>query len=117
VRYNKPDMGIYDKMQRLITIVEVGITSQDRLKSTEVEKLRKYDLLANELGLIHKCKTRIIPFVLTWYVIVTKCHKSYRKTFGVENHVEAYIQSVVLKKQLRACLQTFAVVVHLVLIV
>lgn len=30
---------IYDKIQKLITIVEIGITSQDFYKSTMVEKL------------------------------------------------------------------------------
>ena len=38
VRYNKPDMVIFDKIQKLITIVEVGITSQDCLQTVEVEK-------------------------------------------------------------------------------
>ena len=84
-------MMIFNEKEKLITIVEVGITSQDCLQTTEVEKLRKYDLLANELGIIHKCKTRIIPYVLTWDGIVTHCHKRYRREFGVENQVEAYI--------------------------
>ena len=30
----------------------------------ENEKKRKYDVLANEMGAMHKCKTRIIPYVL-----------------------------------------------------
>ncbi|EQB60318.1 hypothetical protein NAPIS_ORF02095 [Vairimorpha apis BRL 01] len=52
--------------EREILIVEVGITNQDRLSLVENEKLRKYDLLANELDIIHKCKTRIVPYVMTW---------------------------------------------------
>ncbi|TBU13093.1 hypothetical protein CWI38_0533p0020 [Hamiltosporidium tvaerminnensis] len=63
----------------LITLIEVGITSQDSLQIVETEKLRKYDLLANELGLIYKCSVEIIPYVMTWDGI-------------------AYIQSLVLKK-------------------
>lgn len=107
IRCNKPDMVIFDKVLNLITIVEVGITSQDCLQTVEVEKLRKYDLLANELGLIHKCKTRIIPYVLTWDGIVTKCHKRYRQAFGVEKFIEAYIQSLVLKKTYESILTDF----------
>ena len=42
------------------------------IKTIRDGKLRKYDLLANELGLIHGCKTRIIPYVLTWDGIITK---------------------------------------------
>ncbi|EQB60999.1 hypothetical protein NAPIS_ORF01430 [Vairimorpha apis BRL 01] len=48
------------------TDIEIGITSIDNIQQVEIEKLQKYDLLANELGLIHGCKTRIIPYVLTW---------------------------------------------------
>ncbi|KAL6121323.1 hypothetical protein NUSPORA_01777 [Nucleospora cyclopteri] len=41
-----------------------------------VKKLRKYDLLTNELSLIYKCKIEIIPFVLTKY------HSMYVKKLG-----------------------------------
>ncbi|EQB62050.1 hypothetical protein NAPIS_ORF00374 [Vairimorpha apis BRL 01] len=30
------------------------------------KKLRKYDELANELGLLHGCKIKIITHVITW---------------------------------------------------
>ncbi|MGL4348254.1 MAG: hypothetical protein ACRCSV_02175 [Chlamydiales bacterium] len=63
--------------------------------------------MANELGSIHKCKTRIIPYVLTWDGIVTKCHKRYRQAFGVEKFIEAYIQSLVLKKTYESILTDF----------
>ncbi|TBU05875.1 hypothetical protein CWI36_0560p0010, partial [Hamiltosporidium magnivora] len=59
---------------------------------------RKYDLLANELGLIYKCSVEIIPYVMTWDGIVTKYHKSHLKRLEIPNNVEAYIQSIVLKK-------------------
>ena len=56
-------------------LIEIGITNQDLLQEVENEKKRKYDLLANELGLMYKCKTKIIPFVLTWDGVVTIHHK------------------------------------------
>ena len=89
---------VHDKVLNEITIVEVGITSQDRLQTVEIEKLRKYDLLANELGLIHKCTVKVIPYVMTWDGIVTTYHKSYLRSLGVERYIEAYIQSVILKR-------------------
>ncbi|TBU07797.1 hypothetical protein CWI36_0225p0030 [Hamiltosporidium magnivora] len=82
----------------MITLIEVGITSQDSLQIVETEKLRKYDLLANELGLIYKCSVEIIPYVMTWDGIVTKYHKSHLKRLAISMNVEAYIQSIVLKK-------------------
>ena len=64
-------------------LIEIGITNQDLLQEVENEKKRKYDLLANELGLMYKCKTKIIPFVLTWDGVVTIHHKRYMKELGV----------------------------------
>lgn len=61
VSHNKPDILVIDKNRKEILIVEVGITNQDILTIVENEKLRKYDLLANELGLIYKSTTRIVP--------------------------------------------------------
>ncbi|TBU09061.1 hypothetical protein CWI36_0067p0010, partial [Hamiltosporidium magnivora] len=70
----------------------------DSLQIVETEKLRKYDLLANELGLIYRCSVEIIPYVMTWDGIVTKYHKSHLKRLEIPMNVEAYIQSIVLKK-------------------
>ncbi|KAF9742718.1 hypothetical protein NGRA_3614, partial [Nosema granulosis] len=72
------------------------------LSVVENEKLRKYDLLANELGLIHKCRIKIIPYVMTWDGVVTNFHKKYLKDLDVQPHLEAYIQSLVLKKTLES---------------
>ncbi|TBU20184.1 hypothetical protein CWI38_0117p0010, partial [Hamiltosporidium tvaerminnensis] len=57
-----------------------------------------YDLLANDLGLIYKCSVEIISYMMTWDGIVTKYHKSHPKRLEIPMNVEAYIQSIVLKK-------------------
>ncbi|TBU12858.1 reverse transcriptase [Hamiltosporidium tvaerminnensis] len=88
----------YAEKKNNITLIEVGITSQDSLQIVETEKLRKYDLLANELGLIYKCSVEITPYVITWDGIVTKYHESHLKRLEMPMNVEAYIQSIVLKK-------------------
>ncbi|TBU01882.1 hypothetical protein CWI37_0607p0010, partial [Hamiltosporidium tvaerminnensis] len=98
IQNNRPDIFILDKKKNKITLIEVGITSQDLLQLVEIEKFRKYDLLANELGLIYKCSIEIIPYVMTWDGIVTKYHKSHLKRLEIPMNVEAYIQSIVLKK-------------------
>ena len=66
----------------------------------ENEKLRKYDILAKELELIYKCETQIIPYVITWDGVVTKFHKSYSRRLNLTPEVEAYIQSISLRKTL-----------------
>ncbi|TBU12274.1 hypothetical protein CWI38_0140p0020 [Hamiltosporidium tvaerminnensis] len=52
IRNNRQDIYILDKRQNTIALIEVRITSQDFLQVVETEKLRKYDLSANYLGLI-----------------------------------------------------------------
>ncbi|KAL6122349.1 hypothetical protein NUSPORA_00589 [Nucleospora cyclopteri] len=86
IQCNKPDLFIHDKRKNLITLIEVGITRQDNLKTVETEKLRKYDLLANELSLIYKCKVEIIPFVLTWDGVITKYHSLYAKKLSIPSN-------------------------------
>ncbi|EQB61450.1 hypothetical protein NAPIS_ORF00970 [Vairimorpha apis BRL 01] len=104
INHNKPDIFVLDKKNKEILIVEVGITNQDLLTIVENEKLRKYDILANELGLIYKSKTKIILYVMTWDGVVTTYHKRYIKELGIQPSLEAYIQSVVLRKRLRVSL-------------
>jgi hypothetical protein len=101
VQHNKPDILVHDKKKNW-SIIEVGITNQDLLNVVENEKLRKYDLLANELGMVHKCKTKIIPYVMTWDGVVTTYHKKYLRELGIQPNIEAYIQSLVLKKTLES---------------
>ena len=83
-------------------IIEIGITSQDLLNIVENQKMRNYDLLANELSLIYKCKVKIIPYVMTWVGIVSAYHKKYTEIIGIPYTTEAYIKTRVLKKTLES---------------
>ncbi|KAM0679261.1 hypothetical protein BDAP_000128 [Binucleata daphniae] len=85
-----------------ITLIEVGITNLDLLTQVENEKMRKYDLIANELSMIYKCKVKILPYVMTWEGIVTKYHKKYSREIGIQPKTQAYIQSLVLRKTLES---------------
>ncbi|XP_029656130.1 uncharacterized protein LOC115230029 [Octopus sinensis] len=100
VQSNKPDIFVYDKTKQEITLIEVGITSQDRLKQVEIEKFRKYDLLANELSILYDAKVKIIPVVLTWDGVVSRYFKNYMDKLSIEKATRIYIQSVVLKRTL-----------------
>lgn len=97
VKYNKPDIFIFDKVKREIVIVEVGITSFDNLRAVETEKKNKYDYLANHCAAIHKAtSTKIIPYVMTWEGVVTEYHEQYCKELGMDWKTEAYVQTRVL---------------------
>ncbi|MGL5717959.1 MAG: hypothetical protein ACRCX2_33460, partial [Paraclostridium sp.] len=100
IEHNRPDLMIKDKRKNIITLIEVGITNPDLVSQVENEKKRKYDILANELSLLYKCEVVIIPYVLSWDGMVTKYHKNYCKQLGLTKYIEAYIQSLVLKKTL-----------------
>jgi hypothetical protein len=93
VQNSRPNLLVLDKRNNEITIIEVGITSQDQLQGVEAGKYRKYDLLAKELGIPHKCKMRIIPYVMTWDDAVMNFHRRYRDDLGITPTIEAYIQS------------------------
>ncbi|XP_029656213.1 uncharacterized protein LOC115230138 [Octopus sinensis] len=102
VHNNKPDIFVWDKIKNTITLIEIGITSQQILKKVEVEKSHKYDLLASELALIHKAKVNIVPIVLTWDAIVSKYYKQYQNGLKIEYPVRAYIQTIIMKKTLES---------------
>jgi hypothetical protein len=70
------------------------------LLTVEAEKTRKYELLAKELGMIYKCKARVIPYVMTWDGVVTIYHKKYLRELGIPHNIEAYMQTRVLKTTL-----------------
>ncbi|KAF9761927.1 hypothetical protein NGRA_2333 [Nosema granulosis] len=72
------------------------------LQTVELEKARKYDLLAIEVGLMYKCKVRIIPYVMHWYGCVTTYHRKYVRSLNLSASTETYIQSRVLKKTLES---------------
>ena len=68
----------------------------------ETEKKRKYGTLANHLCQLYKMKTKIIPWVMTWDGIVTKTHKYHLKELEIGNIIEAYMQSLVIRKTLES---------------
>ncbi|TBU06349.1 hypothetical protein CWI36_0467p0020 [Hamiltosporidium magnivora] len=79
-RNNRPDIFILDK------------------KKYKTTPIKNYDFLANEFGFAYKCSVEIIPYVMTWVGIVAKYHISHLKRPEIPMNVEAYIQSIVLKK-------------------
>ncbi|KAM0677690.1 hypothetical protein BDAP_001592 [Binucleata daphniae] len=64
--------------------------------------MRKYNLIANELSMIYRCKVKILPYFMIWEGIVTKCHKKYSREIGIQPKTQAYIQSLVLRMTLES---------------
>ena len=59
-------------------------------------------MLAKEMGMMYKCSTRIIPYVMTWDGIVTRHHRRHIAALGLSVRTEAYIQSLAIKKTLES---------------
>ena len=53
-----------------------------------------------QLGMIYKCRTKIVPYVMTWDGVVIRHHKRYVKELKISTTLEAYLQSLVIKKTL-----------------
>ncbi|EQB60996.1 hypothetical protein NAPIS_ORF01427 [Vairimorpha apis BRL 01] len=102
IRYNKPGILLIDKIKKELLIVEIGVTSLDNLQQVESEKFMKYDELANELGLIHGCKTKIIPYVITWDGIVSKYHSKHKKNLVSLTELRHTFSLQLSKRLLRA---------------
>ncbi|KAM0678372.1 hypothetical protein BDAP_001086 [Binucleata daphniae] len=52
--------------------------------------------------MMYKCRVKIIHYIMTWDGIVTKCHEKYVADIGIQPKIEAYIQSLVLRKTLES---------------
>ena len=88
---NRPDIVIQDKARKERILMEVGISSYDQLLIVEIEEIRKYDILAKEMDVLHGCRARM-PYVMSWDKAVTKFHGKYSKM------IESYAQCIVLRK-------------------
>jgi hypothetical protein len=93
---------VFDKRRNKIILIEIGITSQHNLEIVEMEKFRKYELLAKELQQIYKCETEVIPIVSTWDGMCTKYGSMYRAKLKLDKNIRAYILSVVLKRTIES---------------
>ncbi|KAI5171816.1 hypothetical protein PAEPH01_1677 [Pancytospora epiphaga] len=68
--------------------------------TVETKKRRRYDILTNKLDAKMRCKTKIILYVMTWDNVLTSYHKQYPREISLADTVEAYIQTIMLKKTL-----------------
>lgn len=98
IKHNKPDLIIINKRQRMVTIVEVGITNKDILRRVEVEKRNKYEELATEIGRLLKYRVEIIPFVISWDGCVTNKNKGHCRHIKMDDRLFGYVQTIVLKE-------------------
>ena len=103
----RPDLVVIDHEERAITIIEVGITCQDRLKYVEEQKKTKYDTLLNEMKSIYGYSGRAYSLVMTWDGVVTTYLRGVCKMLGLSDRARGYIQYVALSKTQEAVFRSF----------
>lgn len=91
VKYNKPDIKIFDKKNNKIFLVEIAITLIENLRDREVEKINEYKRLCQELSMIHKCRVTVVPIVIALNSIRTLFNKKYRKLIDLSDSTISYI--------------------------
>ncbi|OIR56034.1 MAG: uncharacterized protein A8A55_3220 [Amphiamblys sp. WSBS2006] len=97
VKHDKPDIVVVGHRKKLVHIVEVGITSKERIKTVETEKKHKYAELAVLLGRQHAGYTTLVTqYVLTRDGATTAFSKKYMEQIGLSYHVHAHIQANVI---------------------
>ncbi|KAI4291450.1 hypothetical protein PAPHI01_0724 [Pancytospora philotis] len=52
--------------------------------------------------MMYKCSMRVVPYVMTWDEVATKCHKKVLRELDAPMNVEAYIRSRVLRRTLES---------------
>ncbi|MEG0362112.1 MAG: reverse transcriptase family protein [Longicatena sp.] len=102
IRYNTPDILVFDHNNKIIKIIEIGITNTDNVIGKEMEKKEKYLELGNELKSMYEYKVVIIPIVLSWDGCVTIHFKNYIKEADIDIKTFIYSQIISLKSTIES---------------
>eukprot|EP01067_Filipodium_phascolosomae_P003849 Filipodium_phascolosomae@DN2681_c0_g1_i3.p1 len=106
IEANRPDILVLDHQNKLIMIIEIGVTNATRLQQVEEEKKQKYETLLNELKAIYGYSGEVLSYVISWDGILTKRNKWVRERIGITDRTSAYIQTVTMSKTLEAINRT-----------
>lgn len=97
VAHNKPDIVIIHKNEKSATFIDVAIPLTHNIKSTEVEKVRKYEDLAIQMKDIWKLeRVNIYPFVISAEAVVTQNFQRIMEKIGMPKWIFRTIQKIVI---------------------
>ncbi|XP_076384103.1 uncharacterized protein LOC143261870 [Megalopta genalis] len=99
----------------LLLCKKYGFKKSNKIRSHSVQEILKNEnaeiradtRISTDIKVTHNkpdilSRTKIVPYVMTWDGVITKFHKKYLHELGIQDSIEAYIQSVVLKKTLES---------------
>ncbi|XP_055641925.1 uncharacterized protein LOC129778826 [Toxorhynchites rutilus septentrionalis] len=98
IHHNRPDIMVYDKSDRKVTIIDVAIPLNQNLEETHGRKICKYRPLAVELKELWGLREvpRIVPVVLSGTGIVPKTLLEALKVLNMEKELAGIQKSVIL---------------------
>ena len=97
IEARRPDIVFIDKKEREVVIIDVSIPGDDRVKDKELEKVKKYQLLKDEIANIWRMrKVIVIPVVIGALGAVSINFKEYMKRIGVNVKLEVIQKTALL---------------------
>ena len=96
IEARRPDIVFIDK-EREVVIIDVAILGDDRVKDKELEKLKKYQLLKDEIAKVWRMrKVIVVPVVIGALGAVSVNFKEYMRQIGVNVRLQVIQKTALL---------------------
>ena len=97
IEARRPDVVFIDKNEKEVVIIDVAILGDDRVKDKELEKLKKYQLLKDEIAKVWRMrKVIVVPVVIGALGAVSVNFKEYMRQIGVNVRLEIIQKTALL---------------------
>jgi hypothetical protein len=97
VDYNRPDIILFNKVEKTATIIDIAVPLTHNIRSTEMEKIRKYEDLAIQVKDIWKLKkTTTLPLVISAEGVMSKNFRKNLKELGLNEALHKTAQKAIL---------------------
>lgn len=97
VEHNRPDMVVWDKLNKTATIIDFAVPQDNNLAKTYAEKIRKYEALAHQMKDMWKLKSVIIkPLVITVNGLVHRKSTQHLKELNLPKNTITWMQKAVI---------------------
>jgi len=81
--HNRPDISIFDKVERKWTLIDIAVPYDMNVPNTENWKVEKYQDLAFEMKRTHKCPIKVVPVVVGALGTVSSKLKPYLESLNM----------------------------------
>ena len=96
IHRRKPDILVQRKKERDTIIVDIAVPRDCNVVQKEVEKRKKYQDLAREIGNLWKTRTKVVPVVVGALGSVSNQLKCHLEQTGISNRKRALQKSALL---------------------